>query len=89
MKPEIAHALRQALYLVLILSAPPALAAMGVGAVMAFVQTATQVRERSLSSVPKVIAALVALALAGPWIGSQAQAFLRAMLEAVPALGRT
>jgi flagellar biosynthesis protein FliQ len=88
MRPEVAHALRQALYLVLLLAAPPALAAMAVGAVSAALQTATQVRERSLSSVPKVVAALLAFALAGPWIGTQAQAFLRAMLEAVPALGR-
>ena len=89
MRPEIAHALRQALYLALLLSAPPVLAAVAAGTVMAFLQTATQLRERSLSSVPKVIAALVALAVAGPWIGAQAQAFLRAMLEAVPALGRS
>jgi len=49
----------------------------------------TQVRERSLSTVPRIVAALLALALAGPWIAMRLEAFLRAVLEAVPALGRS
>ena len=40
-------------------------------------------------AVPKLLAGLAALALAGPWIGSQALAFFRAVLEAVPTIGRT
>jgi flagellar biosynthetic protein FliQ len=89
MTSALLHALREGLYLVLLLSAPPVLAVLGVGVVSAFLQSATQVRDRSLSSVPKVIAALVALGVAGPWIGGQVLSFARAVLEAVPTIGRT
>ncbi len=86
MTPAAAHALRQAFYLVMILAAPPALAVLAVGVATAFLQTATQVRDRTVSSVPKVVAAMLALAAAGPWIGAQLVAFFRAVLEAVPGL---
>lgn len=84
-----AHALREALLLVLVLAAPPLVAIFAVGVASGVLQTVTQVRERALSVVPRIVAALVALALAGPWIAARLAAFLRAVLEAVPALGRS
>ena len=84
-----AYALREALLLVLVLAAPPLVAVFGVGLLSGVLQAVTQVRERSLSAVPRIVAALVALALAGPWISARLVAFLRAVLEAVPALGRS
>ena len=84
-----AYALREALLLVLVLAAPPLVAVFGLGLVSGIVQAVTQVRERSLSTVPRIVAALVALALAGPWIAVRLEAFLRAVLEAVPALGKS
>jgi flagellar biosynthesis protein FliQ len=84
-----AHALREALLLVLVLAAPPLVAVVAVGVASGILQTVTQVRERSLSAVPRIVAALVALALAGPWISARLVAFLRAVLEAVPTLGRS
>lgn len=84
-----AYALREALLLVLALAAPPLVAVLAVGVATGVLQTVTQVRERSVSTVPRIVAALVALALAGPWIGARLVAFVRAVLEAVPALGRS
>jgi len=84
-----AYALREALLLVLVLAAPPLLAILAVGVASGLLQAVTQVRERSLSTVPRIVAALVALALAGPWIAARLTAFLHAVLEAVPALGRS
>jgi flagellar biosynthetic protein FliQ len=89
MSAALGHVLKEGLFLVLLLSAPPVLAVLVVGAASALLQTVTQVREASLSAVPKVIAALVALAVAGPWIGAQLIAFTRAIFEAVPGAGRT
>jgi flagellar biosynthetic protein FliQ len=83
------NALREALSLVLLCSAPPVLAVLLVGVATSFLQTATQVKEPTVSTVPKLVAALLALALAGPWIGAQMLTFMRAVLEAVPSLGRT
>jgi flagellar biosynthetic protein FliQ len=84
-----AYALREALMLALVLALPPLVAVLVVGIAAAVLQTMTQVRERSLSAVPRMVAALVALALAGPWIAARAQLFLQAVLAAVPALGRS
>jgi flagellar biosynthetic protein FliQ len=89
MTDTLAHALREALYLVLLCAAPPTLAVLAAGVAMAFLQTATQLREPTISTVPKVLAALLALALAGPWIGAQLVTFTRAVLEALPSLGRS
>jgi flagellar biosynthesis protein FliQ len=83
------QALREALVLVLLCAAPPVLAVLAAGVLMGLLQTATQVRDATISAVPKIIAALVALAVAGPWIGGQLMRFMRAVLEAVPGLGRS
>lgn len=83
------QALREALVLVLLCAAPPVLAALLAGIVMGLLQTATQVRDATVAAVPKLIAALIALAVAGPWIGGQVVRFMRAVLEAVPGLGRS
>jgi flagellar biosynthesis protein FliQ len=81
----LAHALREGFYLVLVLSAPPLVAIFAVGLASGILQSVTQVRERSLSTVPRLVAALVALGLTGPWIATRLIAFMRAVLEAVPA----
>ncbi len=88
MTAAMANALRQALYLAIVLAAPPLLAVLAVGVVTGFLQTATQLRERTVSTVPKLVVALLALAAAGPWIGSQLTTFLRAMLDAIPGTGK-
>jgi len=85
MSSALLHALREGLYLVLLLSAPPVLAVLAVGVVSALLQTVTRVKDPSLSAVPRLVAAAGALALAGPWIGAQAMAFVGAVLAAVPA----
>jgi len=85
----LASALREALLLLVTLAVPPLGAVLLVGVASALLQTVTQVRERTLSTVPRIAAALVALALAAPWIGARLTAFMRAVLEAVPAIGRS
>ena len=89
MTATLQQVLREALVLVLVCAAPPVLAALAAGVLMGLLQTATQVRDATVSSVPKLIAALIALAVAGPWIGGQLMRFMHAVLEAVPGLGRT
>jgi flagellar biosynthetic protein FliQ len=78
---------REGLYLVLLLSAPPVLAALVVGVVMNVLQAVTQVQEQTLSFVPKLIAAFVALLLAGPWIAAQLTRFTQLLFSAIPAVG--
>lgn len=62
---------REAVLLMVLSSLPPLAASVISGLVMGFIQAVTQVQESSLSSVPKLAAAIGALVLAGPWIAAQ------------------
>lgn len=62
------HILREALFLVLLLSAPALLVALVVGVVISVIQAATQVQEQTLTFVPKIIAVFITLAIAAPWL---------------------
>jgi flagellar biosynthesis protein FliQ len=88
MSSALLHALREGLYLVLLLAAPPVLAVLAVGVASAFLQTLTRVKDPSLSAVPRLLAALGALVMAGPWIGAHALSFVHAVLAAVPVAAR-
>jgi type III secretion protein S len=72
---------REAVLLVLLVSAPPLLAALAVGLVTGVVQAATQVQDPSLGVVPRLAAVFVALGLAGPWIGGRLTRFAAQCLE--------
>lgn len=57
---------KQGLYLVLILSAPPVMAALIVGLFVSIMQATTQIQEQTLTFVPKLVAIIVVLAFLGP-----------------------
>ncbi len=75
---------REAVILVLLLSAPPLVAALAVGFVTGVLQAATQVQEQTLGVVPRLAAVLVALGVAAPWIGARMARFGQACLDLVP-----
>ncbi|HEX5744925.1 MAG TPA: flagellar biosynthesis protein FliQ [Archangium sp.] len=78
--------LQQALYLVLVVSAPPVLMSLLVGFIIAVFQATTQIQEQTLSFAPKVIIVFGVLALAGPWIGHQLVRFTFHVFDQFPAL---
>ncbi|ABC80478.1 type III secretion system export apparatus subunit SctS [Anaeromyxobacter dehalogenans] len=84
MDPALLHLGREALLLVLVLSAPPLGAALLVGLVTGVLQAATQVQEQTLAVVPRLVAVVVALAIAAPWIGARAVRFAADCLALVP-----
>jgi flagellar biosynthetic protein FliQ len=59
---------RNALIVVIAVSAPFLIAGLVVGLAVAVVQTATQLQETILTFVPKLAAALLVIALAGHWM---------------------
>ena len=67
--------MQAAIWTVLIASGPAVLVAMVVGVVIAFIQALTQVQEMTLTFVPKILAVLVTVAIAAPFIGSQVSIF--------------
>lgn len=58
----------QALYMIVYLSAPLLLAALGIGLLISVFQAATQIQEQTLSFIPKLIALVVTLVVMGPWM---------------------
>lgn len=81
MDPALVHLARESILLVLLVSAPPLLAALLVGLATGILQAATQVQEPSLGIVPRVAAALGALAVAAPWIGARTARFAAECLD--------
>ncbi len=80
--------LQQALYLVVLVSAPPVLIALLVGLIVAVFQATTQIQEQTLSFAPKLVAVFGILALTGPWIGMQLVRFTFHVFDQFPALIR-
>jgi len=70
--------------MLLMVSAPILLVVLVVGLVVSVFQAATQINEATLSFVPKIIAAVVVLAVAGPWMLSTLVDYLRATLLGIP-----
>jgi type III secretion protein S len=70
MTQEVVHFVREALWLVLVLSAPPIVAASLVGLVVAFLQAATQLQEQTLTYTLKFVTVILTLLLTASVIGS-------------------
>jgi flagellar biosynthetic protein FliQ len=85
MTPEsvltIAH---RAMYVALLLTAPPLLVSLVVGLLVSFFQAATQINEATLSFIPKLFAVLLTLVIAGPWMLSIVLDYMRQMLTNIP-----
>ena len=77
---------REALFLVLVASAPPLLASMVVGLLVSVIQATTQIQEQTLTFVPKLVAVFLSLVIAGPWIGAQLVQFTETVYSAIATL---
>ena len=75
---------QQGLYLLLMVAAPVLLTILGVGLLVSIFQAATQIHESTLSFVPKMIAAVAVLAVAGPWMLTTLVEYLQRTLSAIP-----
>ena len=71
--------------MLLMVAAPVLIVVMVVGLVISIFQAATQINEATLSFVPKVVAAVIALAIAGPWMLTTLVEYLQRTLQALPA----
>jgi flagellar biosynthetic protein FliQ len=75
-----------ALYLLLMVSAPVLLAVLVIGLVVSIFQAATQINESTLSFVPKLIGAVAVLAVAGPWMLTTLVEFIQRSIMSIPSL---
>jgi flagellar biosynthesis protein FliQ len=75
---------QQALLMLLMVAAPILLSVLVVGVIVSVLQAATQINEATLSFVPKILAAVAVLALAGPWMISTLVEYIQRVLQAIP-----
>ena len=81
---QVLSAGQQGLLMLLMVSAPVLLTVLAVGLVISIFQAATQINEATLSFVPKIVAAVVVLAIAGPWMLSTLVNYLQQVLQGIP-----
>ncbi|MHA7599160.1 flagellar biosynthesis protein FliQ [Alicycliphilus sp. T452] len=77
---------RDALTLLLMIAMPVLGVVMAVGLLVSIFQAVTQIHEATLAFVPKLIAAMVVFAVAGPWMLSTLVDFLRRTIESIPSV---
>jgi flagellar biosynthesis protein FliQ len=77
---------QQGLMTLLMVAGPVLLVVLLVGIVVSIFQAATQINEATLSFVPKMVAAVLVMAIAGPWMLSVLVDYLRTMLQTIPSM---
>jgi flagellar biosynthesis protein FliQ len=77
---------QQGLMTLLLVAAPILIVVLLVGIVVSIFQAATQINEATLSFVPKMVAAVLVMAIAGPWMLSVLVDYIRTMLQTIPAM---
>ncbi|AVO49755.1 flagellar biosynthetic protein FliQ [Melaminivora suipulveris] len=75
---------RDALTLLLMVAMPVLGVVMAVGLTVSIFQAVTQIHEATLAFVPKLVAAVLVFAIAGPWMIATLVDFLRRTIEAIP-----
>ena len=77
---------REALTLLLMIAMPVLGAVMAVGLLVSIFQAVTQIHEATLAFVPKLVAARVVFAVAGPWMISTLVDYIRRTIESIPSV---
>ena len=77
---------RQALELMLIVSAPLLLVALGIGLIVSFFQAITQLNEQTLSFLPKLVGVAVTLIVIGPWMITTLVDYLQRSIISIPSM---
>jgi len=75
---------QEALLLLLMVGAPVLATVMLVGLLVSLFQAVTQIHEATLAFVPKLVAAMVVLAVAGPWMLSMLVDYIRRIITSIP-----
>jgi flagellar biosynthetic protein FliQ len=75
---------QNALFMLLMVSAPVLGVVLAVGLLVSLFQAITQIHEATLSFVPKLMAAIVVFAVAGPWMLTTMVDYIRRTLQSIP-----
>lgn len=77
---------QQALTVATLLAAPLLLGALATGLLIGVLQAATQINEMTLSFIPKLLALVAMLVVAGPWMLQEITSFTRQLILSIPGL---
>ncbi len=77
---------QEGLHLLLMVAAPLLLTVLAVGLLVSIFQAATQIHEATLSFVPKMVAAVAVLAIAGPWMLTTLVEYVQRTLQSIPSV---
>ncbi len=87
MSPEMVVEIGQeALWVAVLLAAPILLTALAIGLAIGMLQAATQIQEMTLSFIPKLLAVVVVLAVAGNWLLATLTGFVLELYQSIPML---
>jgi flagellar biosynthetic protein FliQ len=75
---------QEGLTVLLTVAAPMLLTILVIGLLVSIVQAATQLHEATLSFVPKLIAAVAVMAVAGPWMLTTLVEYIQRTIQAIP-----
>ena len=75
-----------ALLLVILMVGVIVLPSLLIGLVVSVLQAATQINEQTLSFLPRLLATMLAMILAGPWLLTQLTDFSTRLIHAIPGL---
>ncbi|MFO1380193.1 MAG: flagellar biosynthesis protein FliQ [Chitinivorax sp.] len=87
MTPEMVITIVQrAIEVTVLVAAPMLAAALIVGLVVSIFQTATQINEMTLSFIPKLLAMIAVMVVAGPWMTSTMMDYIIRLYSSIPSL---
>lgn len=85
MTPESVMVLgHDAMMIALALAAPLLLAALVSGFLISLLQAATQINEQTLSFIPKILAVVTTIVIAGPWMLNLVLDYMRTLFSNLP-----
>ncbi len=73
-----------ALETMLLLAAPLLIVVLVVGFAISVLQAATQINEQTLSFVPKLIAVVITIVIAGPWMIARMVGYIQQLFAQIP-----
>jgi flagellar biosynthetic protein FliQ len=80
------HMLAQLLWKAVMVSAPLLLTVLVVGLAISVLQVVTQIQEMTLTFIPKLLASVLVVVLAGPWMLGQLVTYSVELIRAIPRL---
>lgn len=77
---------KQAIYTIMIISAPMLLIALAVGLLVSVFQAMTQIQEQTLAFIPKILAVFISVVIFGPWMLTILLDYTRNLFQSLPQL---